>query len=99
MTFDFAPNWLDSLSTDADLTPPVPRAPVLSALRMPLAPPPGPPAPPTMTEVAELVGELFTEGTLSFEQLCSLSHAPELGSLLDDTIANVAPRRRAATAR
>lgn len=50
-----------------------------------------------MVQVAELVGELFTEGSLSFEQLCSLSNVPELKTLLGETLAGVAPARRQGT--
>lgn len=97
MTFDFAPNWLDTVSADAD-TQPTHRA-LLSPAPLVAFAPARPPAPPTMAEVADLVDELFTEGSLSFEQLCSLSNAPELGALLEDKVANVAPIRRVANAR
>lgn len=92
MTFDFAPDWLDTLAA-TDFSQPVPPA----AVRFkpsPAASPLMPPAPPTLDQMADLVGELFTEGSLSFEQLCSLSNVPELSPLLGDTLANVAPSRR-----
>lgn len=101
MTFDFAPGWLDSLIDSPDVATQVVRpTPTLTAAAL-AAPGAAPcaPAHPTDAQMARLVGELFSEGSLSFEQLCSLSHAPGLGVLLGDTVAQVTPARRTATAR
>ncbi len=96
VTFDLAPDWLDSLSDADDYAAaafpgaaPVHRAAPLQAAAMLRAP-----AHPTVDQMAELVGELFAEGSLSFEQLCSLSHVPELESLLGDKVAHASPARR-----
>jgi hypothetical protein len=94
VTFDFTPDWLGT-ATSADCPRPASAA-VARVKPSPLVAPPCAPAPPTINEMAVLVGELFTEGSLSFEQLCSLSHAPELKHLLGDTMAKVAPSRRKA---
>lgn len=92
VTFDFTPDWLDTLpatettpfATQPFASQPAPRVLPLHA-----------PTHPTDRQMASLVGELFAEGSLSFEQLCSLSNAPELENLLGDTVAGVAPSRRA----
>lgn len=98
MTFDFAPNWLDDQAYTVDHATARPR-PLISAAIIPgAAPPPCAPPHPTVGQMADLVGELFTEGSLSFEQLCSLSHVPELKPLLGDTVAGVAPARRVTAA-
>ncbi|MBC7906719.1 MAG: hypothetical protein H7Y60_08240 [Rhodospirillaceae bacterium] len=90
MTFDFAPRWLSIIST---ATPYVGAVQTLS----PLAPPPQcAPATPSMIEVAALVEELFAEGTLSYDQLRSLSTVPELESLLGDALNSVPAGRRLA---
>lgn len=94
MTFDFAPGWLDALSSTTDYASPAPP-PVRVDLRRPL-PAPCAPAHPTTAEMAALVQELFTEGSLSFEQLRSLSHVPELERLLEDKVAGVPACRRVA---
>lgn len=99
MTFDFAPGWLDGLFNAHDYaspspTPPrpLPAAPARPAAMAVVAP--CAPAHPTPDQMARLVGELFTEGSLSFEQLCSLSNVPELSPLLGDAVAGAAPARR-----
>lgn len=89
MTFDFTPGWLDSLIQAAERITPAPRA-AGAECAAPCAP-----AHPTPSQVAELVEELFSEGSLSFEQLCSLSNVPELEPLLGDTVAGVPQARRA----
>ena len=104
MTFDFAPGWLDGLSGTAEYAAPaVPRSVRMdglnSGLRRPPPAAPRAPAHPTVAEMAELVEELFSEGSLSFEQLCSLSNVPELEPLLETTLAGVPASRRLATAK
>lgn len=99
MTFDFTPDWLDAMSTAADYANPAPHANFTPAAPLRALAAAGAPPSPTMDQVAALVGELFAEGSLSFEQLCSLSAVPELESLLDDTLAGVAPIRRTGAAR
>lgn len=99
MTFDFTPDWLEAMSTAVEYAPTTSRASFSPAAPRLAAPVPGAPAQPTMAQVAVLVGELFTEGSLSFEQLCSLSNVPELEALLGDTIAGVVPTRRTGSAR
>lgn len=99
MTFDFAPGWLDGLVNTPDYATPTPRsatAASAAAVQSAYAATPCAPSHPTADQMARLVGELFTEGSLSFEQLCSLSHAPELNHLLGDTVAQVVPARRVA---
>ena len=95
MTFDFAPDWLDTAAivTETSAFAAAGAAMPLAAMRVIAAP--CAPAHPTESQMASLVGELFAEGSLSFEQLCSLSNAPELEHLLGDTVAGVAPSRRA----
>lgn len=88
MTFDFTPGWLDSLIQTAEKSMPVPRAAATGSAA------PCAPVHPTPAQVAGLVEELFTEGSLSFEQLCSLSNVPELESLLGATVAGVPQARR-----
>lgn len=99
MTFDFAPGWLEALTVPADCTPPRPLESAMPATALPRAKVlPCAPAHPTLNQMADLVGELFTEGSLSFEQLCSISNDPDMEPLLGDRIAGVAPARRAASA-
>lgn len=87
VTFDFAPNWTASLTAAEP-------APASAAAPSPLIPAPCAPAAPSMAQVAALVEELFAEGSLSFEQLRSLSGVPELTPLLGDAVAGVSPERR-----
>lgn len=90
MTFDYAPNWMDTLSTTG-------RAGVTAkaaVMPSPLIPPPCAPATPSMAQVAILVEELFAEGTLTYDQLRSLSTVPELNALLGDALAGVSAERR-----
>ncbi len=89
MTFDFAPDWLSSEIADFSGTP---QVPVAVPSMMPH--PPCAPTHPTDRELAALVGELFTEGTLSWEQLRNLGAVGELRSLLSETIADVPLARR-----
>lgn len=99
MTFDFAPDWLDTLSNAGDTTAiPFPRADTTAAAPLDAAPARAP-RHPSRDQMAQLVGELFAEGSLSFEQLCSLSNAPEMQDLLDDTVAGATPWRRMASGR
>lgn len=95
MTFDFAPEWLDSTAaaTETSVFAATAAATPLASVRVIASP--KAPVHPTESQMASLVGELFAEGSLSFEQLCSLSNAPELEHLLGDTVAGVAPSRRA----
>jgi hypothetical protein len=44
--------------------------------------------------VAALVRELFSEGTLTWDQLRELARAPELSNLLDEALAGVPAGRR-----
>ncbi|MBX9634821.1 MAG: hypothetical protein K2X44_07545 [Magnetospirillum sp.] len=89
MTFDFAPHWMDIISTATPYSGEAPKPAVSSPLQPPCAP-----ASPSMTEVAALVEELFAEGTLSYDQLRSLSTAPELASLLAGALDSVPAGRR-----
>lgn len=93
MTFDFTPEWLDTAAAETSAFAMPDTAMPLAAMRV-IAPPCAP-IHPTESQMASLVGELFAEGSLSFEQLCSLSNAPELEHLLDNTVADVASSRRA----
>lgn len=89
MTFDFAPDWLGYESGESNTSLHVPVA-----TPSPCPPPPCAPAHPSDMELAALVGELFTEGTLSWDQLRTLGNLGELGSLLTETIAGVPQARR-----
>lgn len=89
MTFDFTPDWQDSLaSQSADETTMVSLRPH-SGPAKPKAPPH-----PSNSELAELVHELFTEGTLTWDQLQSLSRVAELKPMLEPTIAAIPSVRR-----
>jgi hypothetical protein len=87
MTFDFAPDWMTSLLIGTPFTAADPAG---SAAPRALPPP----SYPDNAEVAALVSELFAEGTLSPEQLCSLAGLPELQPHLNSSLAAwQAPRR------
>jgi|AGTN01.1.fsa_nt_gi hypothetical protein len=87
VTFDFAPGFINGPAADSG-------TPARNAAPSPLVPSPCAPASPSMVQVAVLVEELFAEGSLSFEQLRSLSGVPELTPLLGDALAGVSPERR-----
>lgn len=91
MTFNYAPNWMDTLSTTADHAGTTAKS---VAIPSPLIPPPCAPASPSLAQVAALVEELFAEGTLTYDQLRSLSTVPELNPLLGDALAGVSAERR-----
>jgi len=91
MTFDFSPDLMDRISTATECSGAASKPVDLS----PLAPPaPCAPAQPTDRQIAALVEELFTEGTLSYEQLRSLSKVPELSPLLSGALEGVPAGRR-----
>jgi hypothetical protein len=75
MTFEYAPDWMESLLRP---TPYASAGPDVSSLSRG-----APPAHPEPRQVAALVNELFAEGTLSAEQFRSLLSAPELEPYLD----------------
>lgn len=91
MTFDFTPDWQDGL---AALNP---DEDTMVSLR-PLSAPAKPKAPPhpSNSQLAELVHELFTEGTLTWDQLQSLSRVAELKPILEPAVAGVPTIRRIA---
>ncbi len=80
MTFDFAPDWMAALLKDSPFSPVAPAGSLLAG---------GMPTPnyPSHAQTAALVSELFTEGTLSPEQLCSLAGLPELQPHLGSALA------------
>jgi hypothetical protein len=88
MTFDFAPDWMTSLIGGSPQTQQgLPHLPLMDGLRSPNYP--------SNAETAALVSELFTEGTLSPEQMCSLVGLPELRPHLRDVLAaQPAPRTK-----
>lgn len=71
MTFDFTPDWMDSLLRSSSFSHVGPGT-------SPLLPRSAPPSHPDAREMAALVGELFAEGTLSAEQFHSLISDPTL---------------------
>ncbi|EME68601.1 hypothetical protein H261_17653 [Paramagnetospirillum caucaseum] len=79
MTFEFAPDWMETLLRSSEYSPAHPGF-------SPLSPAAIAPAHPDAREMAALVGELFAEGTLSAEQFRSLLAAPELEPYLDTTL-------------
>ena len=86
MTFDFAPDWRTSLMNGSPLTQ-------AGGANIPLANGMQTPNFPSDAETAALVSELFTEGTLSPEQMCSLAGLPELYPHLRQALAAMpAPR-------
>lgn len=91
MTFDFTPDWQDSLATHSTDEAAMVSLRPLSAPAKPKAPPH-----PSNSELAELVHELFTEGTLTWDQLQSLSRVAELKPMLEPAIAGVPTIRRIA---
>lgn len=92
MTFDFAPDYILA-GTSANDDARVPATPQIAV--SPLIPPaPCAPAHPSTAEVAELVRELFAEGSLSYQQLRSLGSVPELRPHLDAAIDATPPARR-----
>lgn len=78
MTFEYAPDWMESLLR------PTPFSSAAAPPHLPSAA--APPAHPGPSQVAALVGELFAEGTLSTEQFRSLLAAPELEPYLDQAL-------------
>ncbi|MGE4279683.1 MAG: hypothetical protein AB7G62_08865 [Magnetospirillum sp.] len=87
MTFDFTPGWRDDIVDLADTTP---AAPALQAQ------PVGQKAPahPSTGEIALLVRELFSEGSLTWDQLQALSRVAELRPMLEPALDNVPAYRR-----
>jgi len=86
MTFDFTPGWRDDAVELTDtLAPP--------ALQMQPAGQKAPPHP-TSDEIALLVRELFSEGSLTWDQLQALSRVAELRPMLEPTLDNVPAFRR-----
>ncbi|MGE5504060.1 MAG: hypothetical protein ACM31L_06510 [Actinomycetota bacterium] len=88
MTFDFVPDWLETLCGSADCTG---ATPTRVSPPLPAAAPHPSPSP---AELALLVGELFTEGSLSWDQLRSLVAVPELGPHLQPALAATPAGRR-----
>jgi hypothetical protein len=78
MTFDFTPDWMETL-----LRPPAFSPAGLST--SPLKPAAIAPSHPDAREMAALVDELFAEGTLSAEQFRSLISDPAFEPYLDAT--------------
>ena len=80
MTFDFAPDWMTSLLSGSPLSQAeFSHLPLVAGVRSPNYP--------SDAETAALVSELFTEGTLSPEQMCSLAGLPELHPHLREALA------------
>lgn len=96
MTFDFAPDWPFQAVATTGFSGASPKRVATSPLLVsPLAaPPPCAPSHPSVAELADLVTELFAEGTLSWEQLRALGGMPELQPLLENTIAATPAARR-----
>lgn len=89
MTFDFTSDWQDSLATQSGEEAAMVSLRPLSAPAKPKAPPH-----PSNSQLAELVQELFTEGSLSWDQLQSLSRVAELKPMLEPAIAGIPSVRR-----
>jgi hypothetical protein len=89
MTYDFVPKWLEGLVAGGELSAPEPFA----APMRPLAPLALPLRCLSGSELAALVGELFTEGSLSWEQLRSLLALPELSPHLRAALRNLPAAR------
>ncbi len=85
MSFDFASDYKNSRHS----------GPGAGRPRMPAASPPAFAAPhrPTTEELVLLVGELFREGSLSWDQLWSLACLPDLAPRLS-AILDAAPETR-----
>ena len=89
MTFDFAPDGtLTGVTADATSYPSPSRLAVASKPAFAV------PQRPTPPELAALVGELFHEGCLSWEQMCSLAELPDFGASLMDTLATAPSNRK-----
>lgn len=76
MTFEFAPDWMETLLRSSSYS----QADLGIS---PLIPVVMPPAHPDARQMAALVSELFAEGTLSAEQFHSLFESPELEPFFD----------------
>jgi hypothetical protein len=87
MTFDFAPDWMTTMLNGAPFSPAEPEG--SAATR-------GLPVPsyPDHAEVAALVSEMFAEGSLSAEQLCSLAGLPEMQPHLPRALASLPAARK-----
>lgn len=89
MTIDFSSDRITVEAGGGALSPAA--EPVAVAPLPPRAPVP---SQPSLHEVASLVRELFSEGTLSWDQLSELARVPELKNLLEDAMAGVPAGRR-----
>lgn len=87
MTFDFTPGWRDDSVDLADTTPGG-AAPRLHSAGQQA------PAHPSSGEIALLVRELFSEGSLTWDQLQALSRVAELRPMLEPALDNVPAYRR-----
>jgi hypothetical protein len=90
MTFGFAPNWVGALFNGERFSAATPGGPLF----LPPRRSPSEPACLAPAELAALVGELFAEGSLSWDQLRSLVKVPELEPHLRSAVAAVPPARR-----
>lgn len=86
MTFDFTPGWRDETAELCDTA----TSPALHRQSAGQKAPPHP----TSGEIALLVRELFSEGSLSWDQLQALSRVAELRPMLEPTLDNVPAFRR-----
>ncbi|WP_291717931.1 hypothetical protein [Magnetospirillum sp. 64-120] len=86
MTFDFTPGWYDETVEMAG-TATAPALHVQPAAQRA-------PSHPTSGEIALLVRELFSEGSLTWDQLQALSRVAELKPVLEPTLDNVPAFRR-----
>jgi hypothetical protein len=85
MTFEFAPDWMETLlrsssyaQADLGISPLIPAV--------------VPPAHPDARQMAALVSELFAEGTLSAEQFRSLFASPELEPFIGTMLNHLATK-------
>ena len=76
MTFDFAPDDKDPAAHNVTRFAPPPRLKVASKPAFAVA------HRPTSAELAALVGELFREGALNWDQIRSLAETSDLGQAL-----------------